>query len=158
MLPKYVQWLRQFIGHDKIFINGTAALIRNDQGRVLLQRRSDNGLWGFPGGAQELGESAMDAIQREVCEEVGLNVVPKRLIGIYTSPLFDKVYPNGDQVQMSISFFECEVLGGELKMQEDEVLELRWFDLDELPPMQPCCAVKAQDARYFAERGEAFFR
>ncbi len=55
MLPKYVQWLRQFIGHDKIFLNGTAALIRNDQGRVLLQRRSDNGLWGFPGGAQELG-------------------------------------------------------------------------------------------------------
>ncbi len=116
MLPNYVKWLRQFIGHDKILLNGTAALIRNDRGRVLLQRRSDNGLWGFPGGAQELGESAMDALVREVREEVGLDVAPKRLIGIYTSPLFDKVYPNGDQAQMSISFFECAVIGGALKM------------------------------------------
>ncbi len=98
----------------------------------------------------------MDAVCREVSEETGLNVTPRRLIGIYTSPLFDKVYPNGDQVQMSIAFFECAMVSGELRPQCDEVLELRWFDLDDLPPMQPCCAVKAQDARYFS--GEAFIR
>jgi NADH pyrophosphatase NudC (nudix superfamily) len=66
------------------------------------------------------------------------------------------VYPNGDESQVFIAFFECELLGGELKRQEDEVLELGWFHLDDLPPMMPCCAAKATDAKAFT--GEAFFR
>jgi len=152
----YAQWLRQHIGQQKFIISGTAALIRDERGRALLQKRRDNSLWGFPGGAMELGESATDAIRREVCEEMGLDVAPQRLIGIYTSPEFDKVYPNGDQVQMFISFFECRVIGGAIKMQEDEVLETGWFGLDDLPPMQHCCAVKARDAKNF--RGQAFVR
>jgi mutator protein MutT len=156
MLPSYIGWLRKYVGHQKVIITGAAGLIRDAQGRVLLQKRRDNGLWGFPGGMQELGETAMDAVRREVREEVGLVVEPKRLIGIYTSPDFDRVYPNGDQSQMSISFFECQVLGGDLKMQEEEVLEIGWFDLDHLPPMIACCAAKAKDAKVFT--GEAFFR
>lgn len=77
-------------------------------------------------------------------------------------PRFDKVYPNGDEIQMSVAFFECAITGGALKtespfrMQADEVLGLGWFDLNDLPPMQTCCAAKAQDAQVF--QGEAFFR
>lgn len=135
---------------------GAAGLIRDEQGRVLLQKRRDNQLWGFPGGAQELGESIADTLRREVCEEVGLQVEPTRLIGVYTSPQFDRTYPNGDAAQMTIIFFECKVIEGALKMQEEEVLEIGWFDFDDLPPMQTCCAAKAQDARVF--QGQAFFR
>ena len=84
----------------------------------------------------------------------------RKLVGhqkiIYTSPDFDRVYPNGDESQMSISFFECEVVSGTLKLQEDEVLEIGWYDLDHLPPLMTCCAAKAHDARIF--KGEAFFR
>ncbi len=156
MPPEYAKWLRQYVGHARIIINGTAACIRDESGQVLLQRRLDNGLWGFPGGTQELGESAMDCVRREVKEEVGLEVEPRRLIGIYTSPQFDKVYPNGDQAQMFISFFECDIVGGSLQMQEDEVMEIRWFDLNNLPSMQNCCEAKAADVKVF--RGEAFFR
>ncbi len=156
MIPSYVSWLRQHIGHQKVILTGAAALIRDERGRVLLQKRSDNHLWGFPGGGQELGEHAHDTVRREVREEVGLEVEPKRLIGIYTSPSFDKLYPNGDQSQVFIAFFECEVRGGALQVQKSEVLEIGWFDLNDLPTMQPCCAMKAQDAKAF--RGEAFFR
>jgi hypothetical protein len=86
-----------------------------------------------------------------------LQVEPKRLVGVYTSPDFDRCYPNGDQAQLFAAFFECAVIGGELKMQEEEVLEIGWFDLDDaLPPMIPCCAAKARDARVF--EGEAFWR
>ncbi|MBI5301419.1 MAG: NUDIX domain-containing protein [Chloroflexi bacterium] len=152
----YAQWIRQSIGRQKFIISGTAALIRDDRGHVLLQKRRDNSLWGFPGGAIELGESATDAVRRETCEEMGLDVEPQRLIGIYTASEFDKTYPNGDQVQMFISFFECQVVGGAIRMQADEVLDVGWFDLDDLPPMQHCCAVKARDVRVF--RGEAFVR
>ena len=156
MIPNYVAWLRSHIGHEKFIMTGAAACIRDTQGRVLLQKRVDNALWGFPGGAQELGESITDTVRREVREEVGLDVEPRQLIGVYTSPALDKTYPNGDQTQLFITFFECEVTGGELRMQADEVLELGWFDLDHLPTMQPCCALKAADAKAF--RGQAFYR
>ncbi len=156
MIPNYVAWLRQHVGHQKVILTGAAALIRDEQGRVLLQKRRDNSQWGFPGGLQELGETIAQTAQRETREEVGLEVEPKRLIGIYTSPSLDKQYANGDETQVFITFFECEVRGGELQMQESEVLEIGWFDLDHLPPMQPCCALKAQDAKAF--KGEAFFR
>ena len=153
----YYKWLRQYVGHAKIILPGAAGMVRDAHGRVLLQRRRDNGLWGFPGGLIELGESATDAIRREFREEVGLQIEPRRLVGVYTSPDFERSYPNGDQSQLFASFFECEVIGGELQMQEEEVLELGWFDLDgDLPPMIPCCAAKAHDARIF--NGEAFCR
>ena len=155
-MTNYVAWLRQYVGHAKIILPGAAGMVRDAQGRVLLQRRRDNGLWGFPGGLIELGESATDAVRREFREEVGLQIEPKRLVGVYTSLDFDRSYPNGDQSQLFASFFECETIGGELQMQEEEVLELGWFDLDNLPPMIACCAAKARDARIF--NGEAFWR
>ena len=152
----YYEWLRRYVGHAKIILPGAAGIIRDARGRALLQRRRDNGLWGFPGGLIELGESASDAIRREFHEEVGLQIEPQRLVGVYTSPEFDRSYPNGDQAQLFASFFECEVIGGELRMQEEEVIELGWFDLSDLPPMIACCVAKARDARIF--KGEAFWR
>lgn len=156
-MNNYVAWLRQHVGHAKVILPGAAGIVRDAHGRALLQRRRDNGLWGFPGGLMELGESAADTLRREFREEVGLQIEPRRLIGVYTSPEFDRCYPNGDEAQLFASFFECAVIGGELRMQAEKVLELGWFDLNgELPPMIPCCAAKARDARVFT--GKAFWR
>ncbi|MBI5880401.1 MAG: NUDIX domain-containing protein [Chloroflexi bacterium] len=155
-LPSYIAWLRERVGHDKVILTGAAACIRDMQGRVLLQKRRDNQLWGFPGGLQELGETIAQTACRETLEEVGLDVEVRQLIGIYTTPELDKRYDNGDQTQVFITFFECAVRGGELRAQESEVLDIGWFALDGLPPMQPCCALKAADARRFT--GAAFFQ
>jgi 8-oxo-dGTP pyrophosphatase MutT (NUDIX family) len=143
---EYFAVLRPYIGHAPILLPGTAACIRDDQGRVLLQRRSDCGLWGFPGGGQNLGESATQAIVREVCEETGLHIEPVRLIGAYGNPDFGRTLPNGDQVQPVVAFFEARVVGGELRVDATETLELGYFSLDKLPPMLHCCQVKARDA------------
>ena len=48
------------------------AVVRDDANRVLLVRRADDGQWELPGGRVELGESAVDAVEREVAEESGL--------------------------------------------------------------------------------------
>jgi hypothetical protein len=79
------------------------------------------------------------------------------LIGVYSAPDFAFAYPNGDRVQPVTIFFECRVVGGDLRPDREEVLDARYFEPgDVLPPMRPCCVAKARDA--FAYRGQAFFR
>ena len=70
---------------NSIVVAVTAA-VRNDRGELLLIERTDNGLWALPGGAQDIGESVVQAAQREVHEETGLAVDITRLSGIYSYP------------------------------------------------------------------------
>jgi 8-oxo-dGTP pyrophosphatase MutT (NUDIX family) len=153
---EYCSFLRQHVGASAILVPGASACIRDEQGRILLQRRHDNRLWGLPGGGQNLGESAAQAMMREVYEETGLEVEPLRLIGIYSDPAFGKTYPNGDQIQPIVTLFEARVVGGDLSPHSPETLELGYFWPDDLPRMQFCCRVKAADA--LTERRAAFFR
>ncbi len=154
----YLARLRECVGHDLLLVPAAAACIRDEEGRILLLRRSDgDNLWSFPGGGMELGERAAEAVVREVREEIGLEVRPVALIGVYTGPEYIFAYPNGDQVQPVIIFFECRVVGGELRPDMQEITGARYFGLeDKLPPMRPCCVAKAHDA--FAFQGQAFFR
>jgi len=157
-MSEYFLRLRSCVGHDPLLYPAAAACIRDEEGRILLLRRSDGvNLWSFPGGAIELGERADEAVVREVREETGLEVEPVALIGVYSSPDYAITYPNGDQVQPVIVFFECRMLGGALRPDMDEILEARYFGPDdELPPMHPCCVAKSRDALVFD--GRAFFR
>src|SRR2546428_7800386 len=63
---------------------GVSAIILTGEG-LLLQRRSDNRLWGLPGGGVEPGESVTEALVREGREEAGLHGGPLRLDGGYSS-------------------------------------------------------------------------
>jgi mutator protein MutT len=146
------------VGHNLLLVPAAAACIRDEEGRILLLRRSDGeDLWGFPGGAMEPGERADEAVVREVFEEIGLTVEPVALIGVYSAPEHIFAYPNGDQVQPVTAFYECRVLEGELRPDMEEIVGARYFGPgDALPPMRPCCVDKAHDA--FAFQGRAFFR
>lgn len=132
-----------------ILATGAAAAIFDEQGRILLGRRSDvidGVLWGFPGGAMEPGESITDCLKREVAEEAGLEVEPNRLVGVYSSPEFAVTYPNGDQTQYLVVFFECRVINGVARPDDDEMLEWQYFPLHALPELRPCCVAKVHDA------------
>jgi ADP-ribose pyrophosphatase YjhB (NUDIX family) len=136
---------------------GVAAVIRNGEGRILLQRRSDNGLWGLPGGSVEIGESVRDAILREVREETGLTVEIVRLIGVYSDPRIQIVrYPDGNVVHYVSTLFACRIVAGELQTG-DETLDLRFFDPTDLPDdLVPMHRIRVQDA--LANRPAAFIR
>jgi ADP-ribose pyrophosphatase YjhB (NUDIX family) len=136
---------------------GVAAMIRNGQGQILLQRRSDNGLWGLPGGSVEIGESVRQAIAREVEEETGLGVEVERLIGVYSDPEVQIVrYPDGNVVHYVSTLFACRILGGSLRTCA-ETLELRYFDPGALPAdLVPMHRVRIADA--LANQAEAFIR
>lgn len=60
-----------------------AAVVTDEDGRVLVIRRRDNGAWQLPGGVLELHETIEDGVRREVQEETGVTVEPIRLTGIY---------------------------------------------------------------------------
>ena len=123
---------------------------------ILLLRRAD-GLWSVPGGGLEPGERLDQAVVREVREETGLEVEPVALIGVYSDPAYTFTYPNGDRVQPITTFFECQVVGGTLQPDMEEILEAHYYGPEEeLPPLMKCCRAKALDA--FAFDGQPFFR
>ncbi len=129
----YIAWIRSKVGTEKIILNFAGGCLINPEGKVLLQKRGDSGLWGFPGGAIELGESPQAAAVREVEEETGLKVSVGELIGVYTDP--DMRYPSGDQAQSICMAFELHLVGGELHADGAETTALCYFSLDEAPAL-----------------------
>jgi ADP-ribose pyrophosphatase YjhB (NUDIX family) len=134
-----------------------AAIVTDGDGHVLLQRRSDNGRWGLPGGSVEIGESVTEAIVREVREETGLAVEVVRLIGVYSDPNLQVVrYADGNVVHYISSLFLCRVVGGDLQTCE-ESLDVQFFDPARLPEdLLAMHRIRLQDAA--ANRPEAFIR
>lgn len=138
---------------------GASAMVRDAQGRVLLQRRADNGRWGLPGGSVEIGETVAAAVVREVQEETGLAVRVDRLVGVYSDPAFQVVrYAGGNVVHYVSLFFACAITGGSLRTVADaETLELGFFDPSALPDdVLSLHRIRIQDA--VAGRPEAFIR
>jgi ADP-ribose pyrophosphatase YjhB (NUDIX family) len=134
-----------------------AAIVTDEGGHVLLQRRSDNGQWGLPGGSVEIGESVSTAIVREVREETGLTVGVERLVGVYSDPAFQIVrYADGNVVHYINTLLACRILGGNLQTC-DETLDLQFFDPAHLPEdMLAMHRIRVQDA--MANRPAAFIR
>lgn len=138
-MANYIQWLRSKIGQRKTLLAYATALIRDEGGRVLFQRRTDfrDAWWGLPGGVVEIGESFAACAKREAFEETGYHVEPTRLIGLYCSPEFDVRYPNGDEVQQFTVALECRLTGGEDQIEPSEVIEQHFFDPQHFPDRLP---------------------
>lgn len=117
--------------------DGAAAIIINNEGKILLQRRADKELWGLPGGCQELGETFKETIIREVKEETNFDVEEKDLIlvDIVSGKTRRNKYPNGDEVINNTVLYCIKNYTGELKWNE-ESKEMKFFDLDNLPENQ----------------------
>ena len=67
---------------------GTAAII-DDDGKILLMRRSDNRLWNMPGGILEVGETPAAGVVREALEETGVRCEPIALVGVYDNRMWE---------------------------------------------------------------------
>ncbi|GAE37467.1 phosphohydrolase [Halalkalibacter akibai JCM 9157] len=109
------------------------AFVFDKEKRVLLQKRSDNGQWGLPGGFMDLGETVQDTAKREVYEETGLVLEEMELFGIYSGPKYDKTFSNGDQVSLVQTLFICKRYSGDLIENNEESIQNKFFTLEELP-------------------------
>lgn len=103
-----------------------AAIIVSHRGRVLLQQRAVEpraGFWTFPGGFLEIGETPEQGAIRETREEVGLDVEPSALLGVYGRP----------EVGIVLVVYEAESNTDAAFVADPESLQVRWFDASDIP-------------------------
>ncbi|MCB5179256.1 NUDIX hydrolase [Streptomyces antimicrobicus] len=137
--PDWIRAVRAHAGNELLVLPGISAVVFDDDGRVLLGRRADNGRWSVVGGIPDPGEQPADTAVREVYEETAVHCVPERVVLVQM--LRRTTYPNGDAVQFMDITFRCRAVGGEAKVNDAESLEVAWFDVEALPPDLPAFAV-----------------
>lgn len=131
-MSDYVRGLREKIGTDFMFMPAVAALIRDDDGRILFVQHVE-GRWQLPGGAVDPGERPAAAMQRECLEEAGITVEPVRIAGVYGGPEYTITYANGDEAGWVVAVFEARIAAGAVpSASDDETQAVGWFRPDEL--------------------------
>jgi ADP-ribose pyrophosphatase YjhB (NUDIX family) len=116
-------------------VPGGSALVTDDEGRILMQRRSDSGNWALPGGVMDIGETLEQCVVREVKEETGLDIAIIGLLGIYTDPNHVIAYADGEVRQQFNVTYLARVTGGTIAVSKEST-EVRFVDpteLDHLP-------------------------
>lgn len=150
-ISDFVARLRVHVGNELLLLPSVCAIVFDADDRLLVALH-DNGTWAPPGGAVEPDERPVDAIVREVREELNVDVAVRGLLGTYGGPEFRVRYANGDEVAYVISAYVCEIVGGRLTPDEAEITDVRFVHRDELSALHlsPWTAVVLPEA--FAER------
>ncbi len=136
--PVFTRMCMGELRHQFVLLqDGAAAIIVNNNGQILMQRRADKDIWGLPGGCQELGERFEDTIIREVKEETNLDVKEEDLIiiSIVSGNSRTNSYPNGDVVINNTVLYLINNYSGTLTWNE-ESKDMKFFDIDNLPDKQ----------------------
>ncbi|GAA2076379.1 NUDIX hydrolase [Actinomadura alba] len=131
--PAFITELRSLVGQRLLWLSSAIAVVLDDEGRVLLERRADTGAWVLPGGIIDPAEQPADAAVRECFEETGVVAVPEALTSVTVSEPI--TYSNGDQTQYLELTFRCQAVGGRARVNDAESLEVRWYALDALPEL-----------------------
>jgi 8-oxo-dGTP pyrophosphatase MutT (NUDIX family) len=130
----YLGQLRALAGDRTLLFVGARGIVFDDQGRVLLIRRRDNGIWAVPAGAMELGESIADCAVREVYEETGLRAAEVTPFAFYTGPAYTFTNMYEDTYQLFVTAFRVERWAGQLERVTDETIDAGFYHPDEMPP------------------------
>ena len=134
---------------------GVGAVIVDTAGRLFLAKRgpkakNERGLWEFPGGAVEFGETLAEALRREMREEYGFEIAVGELLDVV-----DHILPAEGQHWVSPSFI-CSVVSGEPVIQESEkCCAIGWFAPEDLPKdMSQVSQVTQKNLKHYLEKLE----
>jgi 8-oxo-dGTP pyrophosphatase MutT (NUDIX family) len=142
--PDFIRALRASAGHQLLWLPGVTAVVFDDQGRVLLNRRSDTRRWSVIGGIPDPGEQPAACAVREVYEETAVRCAVERVVLVQAlSPVR---YDNGDVCQYMDVTFRCRALEGEARVNDDESLEVGWFAVDSLPELKEFALFRIKQA------------
>lgn len=132
-MSNYIMDLRKVVGHAPLLQCAGSVIIENKKGEILLGKRTDNHKWGYAGGSIELNETVEECAKRELFEETGLIADELEFFMVNSGPEVHYIYPNGDEVYNVEIIYLCRKYHGTLKRQEEEVEELCFFALADIP-------------------------
>ncbi|MEG0996331.1 MAG: NUDIX domain-containing protein [Clostridia bacterium] len=89
----YIMDMRRRVGAIPLMQCGASVIVENERGEILLQLRTDNGMWAYTGGSVELYERVEDAAARELEEETGLIAEELTLLGVFSGEEMRYTYP-----------------------------------------------------------------
>ncbi|QTX06072.1 NUDIX domain-containing protein [Agromyces archimandritae] len=155
-MSPYLTSLRERIGHDLLLLPAVSAVIRDENGRILLARSQDDEQWALIGGGLEPGEEPASAIAREIREELGVEADIGRIIGAYGGEGMLITYPNGDRCAYVTVAYECRLAPGAFALEAEELREAAWFTAAEIAALdtQPYVARILADADAIPAAGE----
>ena len=138
----YIMGMRKLVGHKCLIQCAASIIVVNEKNEILLGLRDDTLNWCYSGGSVEIDEKPEDCAKRELMEEMGLEALELEFFMINAGPEAHFVYPNGDEVSNVEVVYICRKYQGQLKNVDGEMIELRFFDIDDLPsnlsrPIQP---------------------
>lgn len=134
----YIESLRALVGSRPLIVVGAAALVLDEECRVLLLKRSDGAGWGPPGGMMELGETTEQTVRRETYEETGIRLGDLELLSVFSGPEMFHRYPDGNQVYNVAVAYIVREWNGAISPDGVENSEARFFRLDRLPQVPKC--------------------
>jgi len=133
------------------------ALVVNDEGALLLIRRTDNGNWSLPGGAIDVGETVRQAAVRETREESGITCEITGLLGIYTNPRHVIEYTSNGEVRQEFTIVLVgRPVAGE-PTPSDESSHVEWVDPRRLDHYEMHPSMRARVDRYLSDSREPYF-
>lgn len=132
------------------------AVVRDDADRVLLVRRLDDGFWELPGGRVEIGESAVDAAEREVAEESGVAIKVLRVAGVYSDPGHVVVDTGTGEVRQQFAVcVHARPKSGNPRPDGEETSEADWVTVDRIDGLAMHPAMRQRLRHALAEPGHA---
>ena len=157
-LSGHLKLIREKVGHDLLVLPSSGVVIYDKEGRILFGLHSDRKFWVLPGGLIEPGELPADGAAREVWEETGLLVELTRIHGVFGGEHHIVTYPNGDRASYVTVIFTGKIIGGELRVDGDEILDARYFTRNELEALPHPRWMDAAIPTLFAPTQETVFQ
>ena len=124
---------------EHTLVKVVAGCVILDDDRVLMgqeKKQKVYGLWNLPAGRVDAGETIFEAARRELMEEVSLEVEIGEQVALYHASVDKPV----------IHHFYATIVGGELKIDEDELLDAQWLTFDEAAKLQETNKIRSEDA------------
>jgi len=150
--------LRAALPTETLFLIGGRGVIRDEQGRFLLIKRADNGIWAFPAGGMEIGESMLDCAIRETYEETGLKAVTAVPFALYSGREYTHTNQWDHTYQHIILACLITEVTGDLSPDPEEATDAAYFAPEDFPNRSATMERTLADLAEFERTGRMVVR